>query len=99
MKTATITRQAKPETIGRATALIRLVVGGVFLAEGILKFLYPDELAAGRFAKIGIPVPQVMGPFVGGVEILFGAFVVIGWLTRLAAVLWTVEHCGERRFA
>ena len=50
-----------------AVILIRLAVGGVFLAEGIQKFLFPDDLSAGRFAKIGIPAPQVMGPFVGTV--------------------------------
>ena len=49
-------------------ALIRLMVGSVFLSEGIQKFLYPDALGAGRFAKIGIPAPGIMGPFVGTVE-------------------------------
>jgi uncharacterized membrane protein YphA (DoxX/SURF4 family) len=66
--------------------LIRLMVGTVFLFEGVLKFLYPNALGAGRFAKIGIPFPQIMGPFVGGVEIVCGALVLIGLLTRLAAV-------------
>ena len=69
-----------------AVILIRLVVGGVFLAEGIQKFLFPDDLAAGRFAKIGIPAPQVMGPFVGGVETICGALIIFGLLTRLAAI-------------
>lgn len=69
-----------------ATVLIRLMVGGVFLVEGILKFLYPGELGAGRFAKIGIPSPEVMGPFVGGIEIVCGALVIIGLLTRFAAI-------------
>jgi len=69
-----------------ATVLIRLMVGGVFLVEGILKFLYPGELGAGRFAKIGIPSPEVMGTFVGGVEIVCGALVIIGLLTRFAAI-------------
>lgn len=69
-----------------AVILIRLMVGSVFLVEGILKFLYPQELAAGRFEKIGIPMPQVMGPFVGGVETLFGGLVLIGLFTRLAAL-------------
>ena len=41
--------------------LIRLIVGAVFLTEGIQKFLYPGEVGAGRFAKIGIPSPEVMG--------------------------------------
>ena len=69
-----------------ATLLIRLMVGGVFLFEGLLKFLHPGEFGAGRFAKIGIPSPEVMGPFVGGVEIACGALVIIGLLTRLAAI-------------
>ena len=66
--------------------LIRLMVGGIFLIEGILKFMYPEALAVGRFTKIGIPFPQIMGPFVGGVEIVCGAFVLIGLLTRIAAI-------------
>jgi len=69
-----------------AVILIRLAVGGVFLAEGIQKFLFPDDLAAGRFTKIGIPAPQVMGPFVGAVETVCGALIIIGLLTRLAAI-------------
>lgn len=66
--------------------LIRLIVGGVFLSEGIQKFLYPAENGAGRFAKIGIPASDVMGPFVGVVEIVCGALILIGFLTRLAAI-------------
>ena len=38
-----------------STALIRLIVGGTFLSEGIQKFLFPDPLGVGRFVKIGIP--------------------------------------------
>ena len=69
-----------------AVFLIRVVVGGVFLSEGIQKFLYPAENGAGRFARIGIPSPDVMGPFVGVVEIVCGALILIGFLTRLAAI-------------
>jgi len=69
-----------------AVILIRLVVGGVFLSEGIQKFLYPAENGAGRFARIGIPSPDVMGPFVGVVEIVCGTLIVLGLLTRLAAI-------------
>lgn len=66
--------------------LIRVMVGAVFLTEGIQKFLYPDELGVGRFIKIGIPAPEVMAPFVGVVEILCGGLLILGLLTRLAAV-------------
>ncbi|MGA8690397.1 MAG: hypothetical protein WB662_10950, partial [Methyloceanibacter sp.] len=53
------------------TILVRLLVGlVVFLPEGIQKLAFPDLLGAGRFARIGIPFPEIMGPFVGGVEIV-----------------------------
>jgi putative oxidoreductase len=77
----------------RATLLIRIMVGGIFLSEGIQKFLYPSELAAGRFAKIGIPAPEFMGPFVGGVESLCGALILLGFVTRVAAVPLLVTMC------
>jgi putative oxidoreductase len=47
----------------KAILLIRILVGWVFLSEGIQKFLFPDALGVGRFVKIGIPWPQVMAPF------------------------------------
>lgn len=58
----------------------------MFLVEGVLKFLYPTELGSGRFAKIGIPAPEVMGPFVGAVEVVCGALLIVGLLTRFAAI-------------
>ena len=64
-------------TGANANVLIRFVVGGVFLNEGILKFLYPVAQAAGRFAKIGIPHPDFFGPFVATVETLCGAMVIL----------------------
>ena len=70
----------------RATVLVRFMVGAVFFEEGIQKFLFPDLLGVGRFARIGIPVPEVMGPFVGTVEIVCGALIFVGLLTRLAAI-------------
>lgn len=68
------------------TWLIRLSTGAVFLSEGIQKFLFPDTIGAGRFLKIGIPAPEIMGPFVGVVEIVCGSLLLLGLLTRLAAV-------------
>ena len=69
-----------------SVVLIRLMVGGIFFSEGIQKFLYPAENGVGRFAKIGIPVPEVTAPFVGIVEILCGALILVGLFTRLAAL-------------
>lgn len=73
-------------TAPKATLLIRLSVGLVFLSEGIQKFLFPASLGAGRFLKIGIPAAQVLAPFVGAIEILCGSLLVLGLLTRLATV-------------
>jgi putative oxidoreductase len=66
--------------------LIRLMIGAVFLSEGIQKLLFPDQLGAGRFLKIGLPVPEVLGPCVGTFEIVCGSLVLLGLLTRLAAI-------------
>jgi uncharacterized membrane protein YphA (DoxX/SURF4 family) len=68
------------------TLLIRLMVGVVFLSEGIQKFLVADKLGSGRFAKIGLPYPDFLGPFVGSFEIICGSLVLIGLLTRLASL-------------
>lgn len=70
----------------RATWLVRVIVGAVFLSEGLQKFLFPTELGVGRFVKIGIPYPEVMAPFVGVVEALGGILLIVGLGTRLIAV-------------
>jgi putative oxidoreductase len=70
----------------RATILIRLLVGAVFLSEGVQKFLFPAALGVGRFVKIGIPAPQFFAPFVGVVEIVCGTLLIIGFITRQAAI-------------
>jgi uncharacterized membrane protein YphA (DoxX/SURF4 family) len=82
----TVLRRLLSTRAPAAVILVRLLVGWVFLVEGVLKFLYPDALGAGRFAKIGIPSPDVMGPFVGVVEITCGGLILLGLGTRLAAV-------------
>ncbi len=69
-----------------STLLIRLMVGGVFLSEGIQKFLEPASRGAGRFERIGLPAAEFLGPFVGATEILCGALVLLGLLTRLASI-------------
>jgi putative oxidoreductase len=69
------------------TILVRLLVGlVVFFPEGVQKLMFPDILGAGRFARIGIPFPEIMGPFVGSVEIICGLLIILGLYTRLAAI-------------
>lgn len=66
--------------------LIRIMVGIVFLSEGIQKFLFADSLGSGRFAKIGLPSPEFLGSLVGLFEIICGVLILLGLITRLASI-------------
>lgn len=77
-----ITAATAPASI----ALIRLMVGAVFVSEGIQKFLFPAAVGAGRFAKLGLPSPEFLGPMVGGFEIACGALILLGLVTRVATL-------------
>lgn len=70
----------------RLTIIIRIMVGAVFLSEGIQKFLYAASYGAGRFEKIGLPAPEIMGPFVGIMEIVSGLLILAGFITRFWAL-------------
>jgi uncharacterized membrane protein YphA (DoxX/SURF4 family) len=71
----------------RSIVLIRVMAGGVFVWEGVLKFVFPNSLGVRRFTLIGIPAPGVMAPFIGGLEIVAGILLIAGLLTRPAALL------------
>lgn len=70
--------------------LIRVIVGVVFLTEGILKFARPGELGAGRFAHIGLPWPHLLAPLVGAIEIAAGGALILGFFAGDAALLLLV---------
>jgi uncharacterized membrane protein YphA (DoxX/SURF4 family) len=75
-----------PTDHSQTTIIIRLIVGVVFLSEGIQKFLFPALRGAGRFEKIGLPAPEFLGSFVGTFEIVCGLLIVLGLRTRLASI-------------
>ena len=66
--------------------LIRIVVGLIFLSEGILKFLYPEIYGTGRFEKIGFSDPAFWAYFTGTFEILCSILLLLGFLTRIASI-------------
>ena len=68
----------------RAVILVRCIVGGVFLSEGIKKFLFPVELG-------GIPAPGFSATFVGACEIFCGALILAGLLTRIASLVMLIN--------
>ncbi|MEX1213307.1 MAG: DoxX family protein [Balneolaceae bacterium] len=69
-----------------STVLIRSMVGFIFFTEGLQKFLFPHIRGAGRFEEMGLPVPEFLSYFVASFEVLCGALILLGLLTRIAAV-------------
>src|SRR5580765_2610953 len=80
-----------PSSDGPASVLfLRLMAGGVFLWEGILKFVFANQ-GVGRFTKLGFPAPALTANFVGGLEIVGGLLLIAGLLTRVIAVPFIIE--------
>ncbi len=80
-----------PPTSGpKSVLLLRLMAGGVFLSEGILKFVYTNQ-GVGRFTKLGMPFPAVTADFVACLEIVGGLLLLTGLLTRLISVPFIIE--------
>src|ERR1700733_7105145 len=79
-----------PLTAPRSTVIMRVMVGGVFLSEGILKFVYTNQ-GVGRFTKLGIPAPELTATFVGSLEIVGGILLIAGLFTRVIAVPFIIE--------
>ncbi len=65
--------------------LVRLMVGAVFLSEGLQKFLYPALRGPGRFEAMGWPGAEVLAPGVGAAEVVCGGLILLGLYTRWAA--------------
>jgi uncharacterized membrane protein YphA (DoxX/SURF4 family) len=82
---------AHPPVSGpRSTLAIRLMAGGVFFWEGLLKFAYVNQ-GVGRFTKLGLPVPEVMAPAIAVLEIGGGLLLMSGLATRLISIPFIVE--------
>ncbi len=79
-----------PLTAPRSTLLLRLMAGGVFLSEGILKFVYTNQ-GVGRFTKLGMPFPHETATFIGGLEIVGGLLLIAGLFTRAIAIPFIIE--------
>jgi len=80
-----------PPVFGPGAILwIRLLTGGVFFWEGVLKFVYPNQ-GVGRFTKLGFPLPELTAHFVAVSEIIGGLLLLAGLLTRLTALYFIAE--------
>ncbi len=82
---------ANPPITGTSSILlIRLMTGGVFFWEGLLKFVYPNQ-GVGRFTKLGFPFPEFTAHFVGIGEIIGGLFLLFGIFTRFTAFYFIIQ--------
>ncbi len=79
-----------PTDAPNATILLRLMAGGVFFWEGILKFVYTNQ-GVGRFTKLSMPFPELTANFVGTLEIVGGLFLIFGLFTRFFAFAFIIE--------
>jgi putative oxidoreductase len=82
---------SKPPVNGQSSILIlRLMAGGVFLWEGILKFVYVNQ-GLGRFTKLGFPMPELTANFIATTEIIGGLLLIFGLMTRFVSFWFICE--------
>jgi uncharacterized membrane protein YphA (DoxX/SURF4 family) len=74
-----------PAWRSRAIFFVRLAVGLIFSTQGVLKYIDPN-MGLNRFTKIGFPYPGFTAHFVGTFEIICGALVLLGFITRIASI-------------
>ncbi|MBA3945504.1 MAG: DoxX family protein [Herpetosiphonaceae bacterium] len=79
-----------PVNAPAAVILLRLMAGGIFLSEGILKFVYPNQ-GVGRFTKLGFPAPYLTATFVAWLEIIGGILLILGLFTSLITIPFIIE--------
>jgi putative oxidoreductase len=85
------TEQLAPPGGPSAILLVRIAIAFVFITTGTQKFLFPEMLDVGRFSAIGLPSPGLVASVVAGLEIACGALILVGLLTRLAALVLAVD--------
>jgi putative oxidoreductase len=76
---------------GLAPLAVRIIVGIIMFAHGLQKLQGGPANFGGLLSQLGVPAPELMAYVVTFVELVGGALLIVGLLSRLSALLLTID--------